>query len=107
MRIQSMTGFSRKQGSFNDISWTWEMRSVNGKGLDLRMRIPPGFDDLEQPTRRQLANQFARGNIQVNLDDYAIPVYSSRYLRNVQVNLSIYAPFAFTFTIYAIFRTFR
>jgi len=40
MTLQSMTGFARTQGQFEEIAWVWELRSVNGKGLDLRLRIP-------------------------------------------------------------------
>lgn len=67
MTLQSMTGFARTQGQFEDISWIWELRSVNGKGLDLRLRIPNGYEALEIKSRNLLSNYFARGNIQISL----------------------------------------
>ena len=67
MALQSMTGFSRSRGEFSGISWTWEIRSVNGKGLDVRLRIPQGYEALEIPVRRQLSGMFSRGNLQVSL----------------------------------------
>ncbi len=47
MSISSMTGFARTEGHEDDISWTWEVKSVNGKGLDVRCRLPAGFESLE------------------------------------------------------------
>ena len=44
MTLSSMTGFGRSNNSFENYSWVWELKSVNGKGLDLRTRIPQGFD---------------------------------------------------------------
>jgi len=67
MTLQSMTGFARTQGQFEETSWVWEIRSVNGKGLDLRLRIPSGYETLEVKSRSLLANFFARGNIQISL----------------------------------------
>jgi len=60
--IASMTGFARAQGEGLGISWTWEVRSVNGKSLDLRLRLAQGFDVLEPPLRAALARHFRRGN---------------------------------------------
>jgi uncharacterized protein (TIGR00255 family) len=61
--IASMTGFARAQGDELGISWVWEMKSVNGKSLDLRLRLAPGFDALEPRLRATLAQRFRRGNI--------------------------------------------
>ncbi len=47
MTITSMTGFARDSGSLGDWSWQWELKSVNGKALDARLRLPPGLDHLE------------------------------------------------------------
>ncbi|HYW60067.1 MAG TPA: YicC/YloC family endoribonuclease, partial [Xanthobacteraceae bacterium] len=44
MSLSSMTGFARGQGAIGAYSWAWEIRSVNAKGLDLRLRLPPGWD---------------------------------------------------------------
>lgn len=67
MTLQSMTGFSRTQGQFEDTAWVWEMRSVNGKGLDFRLRVPSGFEAVEVAGRNLLAQYFKRGNIQISL----------------------------------------
>ena len=66
MALQSMTGFARAEGG-TDLRWTWELRSVNGKGLDIRIRMPPGMERLEPAVREQVSSRFARGNIQVLL----------------------------------------
>ena len=52
MALQSMTGFARREGTTGRWRWAWELRSVNGKGLDLRLRLPPGFERLETEIRR-------------------------------------------------------
>ena len=65
--LQSMTGFATAQGSDGDVGWAWEIRSVNGKGLDVRFRGPPGTESLELPARQLVAANFARGNIQLTL----------------------------------------
>ena len=67
MTLQSMTGFARTQGQLEETSWVWELRSVNGKGLDLRLRIPNGFEALEVKSRNLLTQYFSRGNIQISL----------------------------------------
>ncbi len=75
MTVQSMTGFARHTVNYlpeADATGTaarisWEIRSVNGKGLDARFRIPHGFDDLEQQLRGSLARVFSRGSFQVSL----------------------------------------
>ena len=58
-----MTGFARAEGGELGISWVWETKSVNGKSLDLRLRLAPGFDALEPRLRAMLAQRFRRGNI--------------------------------------------
>ncbi len=62
-----MTGFARTNGETAGVVWSWEIRSVNGKGLDLRLRLPPGFDGLEAAVRKAAAERFSRGNLQVSL----------------------------------------
>ena len=44
---QSMTGYAAGQGSHDGLSWVWDLRSVNGKGLDLRLRLPEGIPGLD------------------------------------------------------------
>jgi uncharacterized protein (TIGR00255 family) len=62
-----MTGFARTQGEAPGISWVWEVKSVNGRALDLRLRLAPGFDALEPELRAAVAQRFRRGNISANL----------------------------------------
>jgi uncharacterized protein (TIGR00255 family) len=65
--LSSMTGFGRSDGTTEGLAWVWELRSVNGRGLDLRFRLPPGFDALE-PGLRELAGQaLKRGTVTANL----------------------------------------
>lgn len=68
MALQSMTGFARREGSSGRYRWAWELRSVNGKGLDVRLRLPPGMERFENDVRRMAAERFARGNIQATLN---------------------------------------
>lgn len=67
MSVQSMTGFARAAAERDGISIAWEIRSVNGKGLEVRLRLPPGFERLEQPAKQAIQRRFARGNIQATL----------------------------------------
>ena len=68
MTIKSMTGFARTDGSAGSTSWHWEVRSVNGRGLDLRLRLPPGFEGLEPRIREAVAKRLVRGSLSVNLN---------------------------------------
>ena len=67
MTIVSMTGFAEGSGSHDGLRWRWEAKSVNGRGLDLRLRMPPGYDSLEQPVRMLAGERFRRGNFQISL----------------------------------------
>jgi uncharacterized protein (TIGR00255 family) len=67
MPISSMTGFARSQGASEGQRWQWDLRSVNGKALDLRLRLPQGFEHLEAPARQMLGRTIKRGNIQASL----------------------------------------
>src|SRR5690348_8220987 len=62
-----MTGFARAEGDQLGVAWVWEMKSVNGKSLDLRLRLAPGFDVLEPQLRALLAQRFRRGNFSASL----------------------------------------
>lgn len=68
MTLQSMTGFARSEGSSGRNRFSWELRSVNGKGLDLRLRLPPGLERLEPEVRRLISEKFSRGNLQATLN---------------------------------------
>jgi uncharacterized protein (TIGR00255 family) len=63
MALSSMTGFARGHGVSGAYSWAWELKSVNAKGLDLRLRLPPGWDAVESPARNGAAQVLARGTI--------------------------------------------
>lgn len=63
MPLASMTGFARIQGSSGPYGWAWELKSVNAKGLDLRLRLPQGWDAVEIPSRAALAKHIARGTV--------------------------------------------
>lgn len=67
MRVASMTGFSRTQGAVGPWSYAWELKSVNSKGLDIRLRLPPVFDSLEIKVRQAITARLTRGAITVNL----------------------------------------
>src|SRR5919107_398069 len=62
-----MTGFARAEGEADGISWAWELKSVNSRSLDLRLRLPPGFDGLEPALRASLARLCRRGNVSANV----------------------------------------
>lgn len=65
MSLQSMTGFGRADGAEGAMSWAWEVRSVNGRSLDLRLRLPPGSDALEPRIRDAVSRRFNRGSLNV------------------------------------------
>ncbi len=67
MAISSMTGFARHQGTHLGWCWQWDLRSVNGKALDARLKLPSGMEHLEFDVRGGLAQKFKRGNFQVSL----------------------------------------
>jgi uncharacterized protein (TIGR00255 family) len=62
-----MTGFASFQGQGQGLSWTWEMRGVNGKGLDLRLRLPDWIEGLEAAVRALTVKALQRGNVQISL----------------------------------------
>ena len=65
--IASMTGFARTEGITSGIAWVWELRSVNGRSLELRFRLPNGWDSLESGWRDQVTKTLKRGNVTANL----------------------------------------
>ncbi|HUB97296.1 MAG TPA: YicC/YloC family endoribonuclease [Stellaceae bacterium] len=67
MTIQSMTGFARAEGQTDGLTWVWEIKSVNGRALDMRFRLPPGLDALEPPLRASLAQRLKRGAVSAAL----------------------------------------
>lgn len=67
MPLTSMTGFARADGDNAAARWHWELRSVNGKGLDVRFRLPSGFEGMEARLREELGRHMKRGNVQATL----------------------------------------
>ncbi|HZL30108.1 MAG TPA: YicC/YloC family endoribonuclease [Pseudolabrys sp.] len=67
MALSSMTGFARGQGTASSYAWSWEIKSVNAKGLDIRFRLPPGWDAVEVAARKRASEQLARGTVYANL----------------------------------------
>ena len=65
--LASMTGFARTDGAAPGLSWAWELRSVNGRGLDVRVRLPPGLDGLEPALREEAGRTLRRGNVTATL----------------------------------------
>jgi uncharacterized protein (TIGR00255 family) len=61
--LASMTGFSRAQGELEGIAWAWELRSVNGRGLDVKLRLPGGLDVVEPALREAAGKTLKRGNV--------------------------------------------
>ncbi|WP_368911191.1 YicC/YloC family endoribonuclease [Taklimakanibacter deserti] len=62
-----MTGYARASSALDGLHWQWEIKSVNGKGLDIRCRLPPGFETLDLPTREIAQKYLKRGNVQIGL----------------------------------------
>jgi uncharacterized protein (TIGR00255 family) len=67
MALSSMTGFARIHGVAGAYAWAWEIKSVNSKGLDLKLRLPPGWDAVELPVRNNATKALARGSVFANL----------------------------------------
>ncbi len=67
MALSSMTGFARSHGTSGPYSFEWELKSVNAKGLDFRMRLPPGWDEVEPVARKRATEVLSRGTVYANL----------------------------------------
>lgn len=67
MPVTSMTGFGHADGEYESFRWTWELRSVNGRGLDFRLRLPSELQAIENTLREKAGQKLKRGNIQVSL----------------------------------------
>jgi uncharacterized protein (TIGR00255 family) len=65
--VNSMTGFAALKGNIDGAGWAWEVRAVNARGLDLRLRLPEGLDDLEAVIRKAFSAALSRGNVSINL----------------------------------------
>jgi uncharacterized protein (TIGR00255 family) len=67
MALSSMTGFARSNGASGPYAFEWELKSVNAKGFDLRLRLPPGWDELEAFAKKRAGELLARGTVYANL----------------------------------------
>ncbi|MFN3853644.1 MAG: YicC/YloC family endoribonuclease [Phreatobacter sp.] len=67
MALASMTGFARADGTAGPVTWSWELKSVNAKGLDVKLRLAPGLDAIETAARALIAARLARGSVFANL----------------------------------------
>ncbi len=66
-QLSGMTGFARVAGEAAWGAWAWEVKSVNGRGLDVRINLPPGFEALERPVKAAASEKFSRGSLQLGL----------------------------------------
>ena len=66
-QLNSMTGYASGQGTHGRFGWTWDLRAVNGRGLDLRLRVPDWIDGLEPALRARLTKALGRGNVTLSL----------------------------------------
>ena len=79
-----MTGFARTSGEIDGYNWSWEVRSVNGRNLDARIRLPNGFEALEADLRSAVSGRFSRGHFSITLQaDRGATTQSVRLNREV------------------------
>jgi uncharacterized protein (TIGR00255 family) len=86
MALSSMTGFARSHGASGPYVFEWELKSVNAKGFDLRLRLPPGWDGLEAIAKKRAAELLARGTVYANLT-----VKRANALSSVRINEDVLA----------------
>ena len=83
---QSMTGFASGQGEAMGLSWSWDIRSVNARGLDIRLRVPDWIEGLEQALRSEIGKRVARGSITVSLRIQAAASDAAQELNEAQLD---------------------
>ncbi|MBS0222001.1 MAG: YicC family protein [Proteobacteria bacterium] len=81
-----MTGYARAQGADERRRWVWEARSVNGRNLEVRCRVPQGFERLENPARTAVGATLRRGNVSISLT-----VASERLTKPLRINRALLA----------------
>jgi uncharacterized protein (TIGR00255 family) len=86
MALSSMTGFARSHGGSGPYTFEWELKSVNAKGLDVRLRLPPGWDELEAFAKKRAGGMLSRGTVYANFN-----VKRSDALANVRINEEVLA----------------
>jgi uncharacterized protein (TIGR00255 family) len=84
--IASMTGYARAQGADERRRWVWEARSVNGRNLEVRCRVPQGFERLENPARTAAGTRLKRGNVSLSLT-----INSERQSKPLRINRALLA----------------
>lgn len=87
--IASMTGYARAQGADDRRRWVWEARSVNGRNLEIRCRVPQGFERLENPARTAVGGRLKRGNVSLTLT-----LTSERQSSPLRINRALLAELA-------------
>jgi uncharacterized protein (TIGR00255 family) len=86
MALSSMTGFARSHGASGPYTFEWELKSVNAKGFDLRLRMPQGWDEVEAFAKKRAAELLARGTVYANLT-----VKRANALSTVRINEDVLA----------------
>jgi uncharacterized protein (TIGR00255 family) len=86
MVLSSMTGFARSHGASGPYAFEWELKSVNAKGLDVRLRLPPGWDELESFAKKRAAEVLSRGTVYANFN-----VKRTNALSTIRINEDVLA----------------
>jgi len=86
MALSSMTGFARSHGASGPYAFEWELKSVNAKGFDMRLRLPPGWDDLEAFAKKRAGEVLSRGTVYANLN-----VKRTNAVASVRINEDVLA----------------
>src|ERR1700761_6926698 len=86
MALSSMTGFARSHGASGPYTFEWELKSVNAKGFDLRLRLPPGWDELEAHAKKRAGEMLSRGTVYANFN-----VKRAGALSTVRINEEVLA----------------
>ncbi|MGH6742382.1 MAG: YicC/YloC family endoribonuclease, partial [Bradyrhizobium sp.] len=86
MALSSMTGFARSHGASGPYAFEWELKSVNAKGFDLRLRLPPGWDELEAHAKKRAGEALSRGTVYANFN-----VKRANALSSVRINEDVLA----------------
>ncbi|MCU0884478.1 MAG: YicC family protein [Beijerinckiaceae bacterium] len=84
-----MTGFAREAGTAGSLTWAWELKSVNGRNLDVRVRVPPGFDAVGEEARKQVSAALTRGAVQVGLTVQQVDARRTSVRINTDVLMSL------------------
>ncbi|MFP1131496.1 YicC/YloC family endoribonuclease [Asticcacaulis sp. W401b] len=86
MTLSSMTGFGRVEGHHGTVAWVYEVRSVNGRSLDLKTRVPSGYDYVERAARDLVKQRFQRGQVSLNLSIQTTEVQTGYSVNHAVLN---------------------